>query len=174
MFKNKLKALTCAAMMTAISVIIGIFCKNFMNFGAGLFRITFENMPIILSGIVFGPVIGGIVGAVTDLVSYLLSAQIYPPNLIVTLGATLIGAVSGLVSNYIVKKDGNVKIILSGVFAHLVGSIVVKSIGLYQFYGVLVLWRIPLYAVIMTIEIFLICLLYRNANFRKLFCDFKS
>ena len=29
-----------AAMLAAVSVVIGIFCKNFLNFGNGLFRIT--------------------------------------------------------------------------------------------------------------------------------------
>ena len=74
-----LKSLTLAAMLTAMSVVIGIFCKNFLNFGGGLFRITFENLPIILSGILFGPAVGGAVGIASDLVSYLLSSQIYPP-----------------------------------------------------------------------------------------------
>ena len=85
-------------MLVAMSVLIGIFCKTFMNFGGGLFRVTFENIPIILSGIVFGPVVGGMVGIATDLVSYLLSPQTYPPNLVVTFGAFLIGFLSGFIA----------------------------------------------------------------------------
>ena len=169
---SKIKILTCAAMLTAMSVIIGIFCKNFMNFGMGLFRVTFENFPIILTGILFGPVIGGIVGGATDLISYLLSSQVYPPNLIVTLGAVTIGATSGIVSRTIVKKRGISQFIVSGALAHFVGSVIIKSIGLYQFYGILVLWRLPLYLVISTLEIALMCLLYKNNNFRKLLEDF--
>lgn len=169
---SKIKILTCAAMLTAMSVIIGIFCKNFMNFGMGLFRVTFENFPIILTGILFGPVIGGIVGGATDLISYLLSSQVYPPNLIVTLGAVTIGVLSGIVSRTVVQKRGASQFIVSGALAHFVGSVIIKSIGLYQFYGILVLWRIPLYIVIASIEIVLMCLLYRNANFRKLLDDF--
>ena len=89
---RSLRVLTQAAMLTAMSVVIGIFCKSFLNFGNGLFRITFENLPIILSGLLFGPVIGGIVGVATDLISYLLSPQLYPPNLIVTAGAFSVGS----------------------------------------------------------------------------------
>ena len=103
--KRSVHNLTLAAMLVAMSVVIGIFCKNFLNFGGGLFRVTFENMPIILSGILFGPAIGGAVGIATDLISYLLSAQIYPPNLIVTLGAFTVGFTSGFVAKYIVKKS---------------------------------------------------------------------
>ena len=93
-FKN-VQTLTVCAMLTAMSVAIGIFCKNFLDFGGGLFRITFENLPILLSGIMFGPIVGGAVGLCTDVVSYLLSGQIYPMNLIVTFGAVMVGVVSG-------------------------------------------------------------------------------
>ena len=68
-------SLTMAAMLTAMSVVIGIFCKSLLNFGGGLFRITFENLPILMAGIMFGPVVGGVVGAATDILSYLLSGQ---------------------------------------------------------------------------------------------------
>ena len=166
---KSIKALTTAAMLTAMSVIIGIICKNFLNFGGGLFRITFENLPIILTGILYGPIVGGAVGAATDLISYLLSAQIYPPNLIVTLGATMVGVVSGLVAKFIVKKQGYAQIIISGAAAHVVGSMIIKPIGLFQFYGAAVWVRIPLYLIIAPIEIVIICLLYKNSNFNFTF-----
>ena len=136
MNKN-IRALTTSAMLTAMSVIIGIICKNFLNFGGGLFRITFENLPIILTGILYGPIVGGAVGIATDLISYFLSSQMYPPNLIVTVGA------------------------------HIVGSMIIKPIGLFQFYQWSVLFRIPLYLVIAPIEILILCLLYRSSAFRR-------
>ena len=82
--RSALKRLVLGAMMSAISVVIGMFCKSFLNFGEGLWRVTFENLPIILAGVFLGPVTGGMVGVVADLVSYLLSPQTYPPNFIVT------------------------------------------------------------------------------------------
>ena len=170
MQKNKklfrsIKGMTIAAMLVAMSVVIGIFCKTYLNFGAGLFRITFENLPIIVSGILYGPIVGAIIGVASDFVSYLLSPQIYPPNLVVTAGAALIGAVSGIVSRFIIKKKGKQQIILSGALAHVAGSMIVKTIGLYQYYGFLVLWRIPLYTVIASVEILIICLLFDRASF---------
>ena len=155
-------------MLTAMSVIIGIVCKNFLNFGGGLFRITFENLPIILSGILYGPIVGGAVGAATDLISYFLSSQIYPPNLIVTLGATMVGVVAGFVAKFIVKKRGYAQIIVSSAFAHIIGSMIIKPIGLFQFYQWAVLVRIPLYLIIAPIEILILCLLYRKSAFRKI------
>ena len=162
------KKIAFAAMLVAMSVIIGIFCKNFMNFGLGLFRVTFENLPIILAAVYLGPIVGGFVGIATDLISYLLSSQIYPPNLIVTLGAMMIGVVAGLVPVLIVRKRGYIQIIVSALFAHLIGSMIIKSIGLYQFYGIAVLWRIPLYGGIASVEIFIMCMLYKNRNIRNM------
>ena len=164
------KVITTAAMMTAISVLIGIFCKNYMNFGVppGLFRVTFENLPIIMSGILYGPIIGGVVGVLTDLISYLLSSQAYPPNLIVTLGAAVSGIVAGLVAKFIIKKKGRAQIIVAGSLSHLVASMIIKSIGLYQFYGWLVLFRIPLYLCIAPIEILIICALLKRKSFARI------
>ena len=169
-----LKCLTTAAMLTAISVIIGIFCKNFLNLGNGLYRITFENLPIILTGILFGPMVGGVVGISSDLVSYLLSSQVYPPNLIVTLGAFSIGFISGFVSNHIVKKAGTLQAIASAIPAHIVGSMIIKPIGLYQFYQWAVLWRIPLYFLIAPIEILILCLLFKNPSFQRIVKSIKK
>jgi ECF transporter S component (folate family) len=168
---GSVKGMTVAAMLVAMSVVIGIFCKNFLNFGGGLFRVTFESFPIILSGMLFGPIVGGLVGTASDLVSYFLSSQAYPPNLIVTLGACLVGVISGIVSRYVVKRRGMWQIVASGAAAHIIGSMIVKPIGLYQFYGILVLWRIPLYLLIAPLEILLLCLLFRKKNFQRLLLD---
>ena len=160
--------LVTTAMLAAMSVIIGMLCKNFLNFGNGLFRITFENLPIILAGIFLGPMAGGLVGVVSDLTSYLLSPQTYPPNLIVTLGACVVGVVSGLMAKYTVRRRGYKQIILSGAAAHVLGSMIIKSLGLYQFYGAAVLVRIPLYLVISSLELSLLCLLWKQSYFRRL------
>lgn len=155
-------------MLTAMSVLIGIFCKSFLDFGGGLFRITFENLPIILAGIILGPIIGGAVGAASDLVSYLLSPQTFAPNLIVTLGAISVGVISGVVARYVIRKRGVLQISVAGALAHAVGSMIIKPIGLFTFYSWAVLWRIPLYFIIAPMEIILLCMLYKNANFRRL------
>ncbi|MBQ7225099.1 MAG: folate family ECF transporter S component [Clostridia bacterium] len=163
--KESIRKLTTTAMLIALSVIIGMFCKTFLNFGAGLFRVTFENIPILMAGIIMGPITGGVVGLSSDLLSYLLSPQTYPPNLIVTLGATMVGVVAGLVSKFLVKRRGSVQIIASGALAHIVGSMIIKPIGLFQFYQYLVFLRIPFYMVIAPIEIMLICVLLRRKSF---------
>ena len=161
-------SLTMAAMLTAMSVVIGIFCKSLLNFGGGLFRITFENLPILMAGIMFGPIVGGVVGAATDIISYFLSGQAYPLNLIVTLGATSIGVVSGFFAKYVFKKNGYARIIFPSAIAHVVGSMIIKPIGLFTFYNWAVLWRIPLYFVIAPLEIVILCIMYKNTSIKKL------
>jgi ECF transporter S component (folate family) len=158
-----------AAMLAAVSVVIGIFCKNFLNFGNGLFRITFENFPIILSGYAFGPVVGACVGAVSDIVSYMLSTQSFAVSPIVTLGAAAVGAVSGIVSRYVIKREGAFRVIASVVTAHLVGSVIIKSAGLFVYYEWLVLWRIPTYIIISSLEAWLLCYLCKSPVFAKIF-----
>ena len=165
---GSLKVMTMAAMLTAMSVVVGIFCKSFLNFGEGLYRITFENLPILLSGIMFGPIVGGVVGAATDIISYLLSPQTYPINIIVTLGAAAVGLVSGVVSRYVLRKKTGARIVFSCLAAHAVGSMIIKPIGLFAFYGWAVLWRVPMYLVIAPIEIILICAMRRNSTAKKL------
>lgn len=167
--KSALKRLTLGAMLAAMSVVIGMFCKSFLNFGGGLWRVTFENLPIILAGVFLGPVTGGMVGIVSDLTSYLLSPQIYPPNLIVTLGAFTVGLVSGLMARFMIRERGVRQIALSAAVAHIIGSMIIKPIGLFQFYQWAVLVRIPLYMVIAPLEILLLCLLWKQKSFRKLF-----
>ena len=123
---------------------------------------------IAYTGLLFGPAVGGIVGVATDLVSYFLSSQIYPPNLIVTFGAMSIGLISGFIAKFVIKKRGYAQIIVSASCAHLIGSVVIKSIGLFTFYGWAIMWRIPLYFVVAPIEIMLLCMLYKNKAFRRL------
>lgn len=162
------RALTTSALLCAMSVVIGIFCKSALNFAGGLFRITFENLPIILSGIIYGPAVGAAVGIISDLVSFLLSGQVYPLNVIVTLGAGAVGLSAGVVSKYFVKKRGTKQIIAATALSHLIGSLLIKSIGLFSYYGIAVLLRIPTYIIIGGLEILLLCVLFKKSGFRRL------
>ena len=146
MKKNKLfislKMLVVASMLTAIGVVIGIICKTFLDFG-GIFRITFENLPIIISGILMGPVVGGLVGAAVDIISALTASQ--APLPFVMVGSISVGVISGVVAKYIVKKKGTTQIIFSAAAAHLIGSMIIKPIALFTIYQWAVLFRIPIY-----------------------------
>lgn len=157
-----LKMLVISAMLTAIGVVIGIICKTFLDFG-GIFRITFENLPIIMSGVLFGPVVGGMVGAAVDIISALTAGQ--APLPFVMVGSITVGVVSGVMAKYIVRQKGTRQIALSAAAAHLIGSMIIKPIALFTIYEWAVLFRIPIYMVIAPIEIFILCLLFKNRSF---------
>jgi hypothetical protein len=89
-------------------------------------------------------------------------------NLIVTAGAMSIGVISGFFAKYVFKKIGYSRIIFSCAIAHIIGSMVIKPIGLFTFYNWAVLWRIPLYLVIAPLEITILCMMYKNASVKKL------
>ena len=81
----------------------------------------------------------------------------------------MVGVVSGLMARFVVRERGTKQIILSAAAAHIVGSMIIKPIGLFQFYQWAVLVRIPLYLLIAPLEILLLCLLWKQKSFRKLF-----
>ena len=165
---GSVKKLTFAAMLAAISVVVGIVCKTYLNFGNGLARLSFESLPIITSGIIFGPVIGGLVGFVADVISYSLSVQAFAISPLISVAASLLGVIPGVVTKYIFKKISRASIIVSGILAHLVSSLTIKMLALYSIYGAAVLIRIPIYFFIASLEIFLICAMFGNVAFARM------
>ncbi len=131
-FKNT-RALTLAAMLTAMSVVIGILCKNFLTFNI-YYRITFENLPVIFAAILFGPFMGAAVGVCADLVSCLCSSNPVV-NPIISIGALAVGLLAGLISHHISFRSENPRIALSVAAAHLVGQVIIKSIGKILWYA---------------------------------------
>ncbi len=168
---RSVRTLTTAAMLTALSIIIGSFSERFLDFG--VVRLTFENFPIILSGILYGPIVGGLVGLTSDLVSSWFAGN--NADIIIAVGAALMGVVPGIISHYVMKKEGILRIVVSAGAAHAVGSMIVKSIGLHFLTNnektliAIILGRIPVYLAIAAVEIFLLCFLFKKTSYRKLF-----
>ncbi len=158
------RAMICAALFAAMSIILG----KYLQIPVGeVIRISFENLPIIMSGIFFGPAVGVITGVVADLVGCILVG--YDINPLVMAGAASVGLVSGAVSHYLFKKTLWLNILLSVVLAHLVGSVVIKTVGLSAWYDMplyaLMLWRLGTYVCIGTAEYAVILLLLKNKGF---------
>ena len=119
--------LTLSAMLMAVSVIIGMICKNFMTFNI-YYRFTLENLPVIFAGLTFGPMTGAVVGAGADIISCLCSTN--PAlNPVITIGAVAVGFCAGIVPKYLIKKPGMRQIVLAEILAHLIGQVGIKSLG---------------------------------------------
>ncbi len=170
LFKS-LAILVSSAFLAALSIVFGKYLA-FPQGNDAILRFSFENLPIIMAGMVFGPAVGVAVGVAADLIGCLLVG--YSINPLIMLGAAAIGLVSGL-SYYVCGKINGcpyaLKIMLSVFLAHTVGSVLIKSFALARFptsvyYGmpipVLLLWRLLNYAIIGTLEGFLLWYLLKN------------
>jgi ECF transporter S component (folate family) len=150
---RNIRVLTGAALLTAVSFVLAYLAKSI--FGTGPIRITLENLPIFFGSILFGPVIGMIIAVGADLLSCLQSGM--TPNLIVAVGAALIGSLSGVLYRYVLAKQREgVRLFLTVFLSHLLGSMIVKSFGLYLYFGWAILYRIPIYIGISIIEALLL------------------
>ena len=164
-----LRLLVFSALLCAISIV----CGKYLAFNMGDFmRFSFENLPIIFAGMAFGPIVGSIVGVVSDLIGCLLVG--YAINPVITAAAGAIGLISGIYYFIPKKENKPLRILLISAtvaVAHLVGSVIIKSIGLSVFYTmplyILMLWRLLNYLIVGTVEGFLLCYLMKNKTLKK-------
>ena len=63
---GNMRVMTCAGLLVALSIVLGKFLQ-IPNPFQDIIRISFENTPLIMSGIFFGPCVGLVTGAVADL-----------------------------------------------------------------------------------------------------------
>ncbi len=162
---GNLRVLCASALLIALSVVLG----KYLAVSTPIFRFSLENLPILMAGIFFGPIIGGVVGVIADLIGCVVMS--FTVNPLITLGAALVGGISGLVPMLLTRGGKPLRapiVCLSVALSHIVGSMTVKTIGLAIFASVptdKLLWRIPLYLVIGTVECTLLVLLTRNKIF---------
>ena len=158
---------------TRVLVISGLFIAMSIALGKLLafnvtpfIRISFENLTILMAGIFFGPLVGAAVGAGADIIGCIIVG--YSINPVITLGAASIGLVSGLVFRRDPAGEPALWTLAAVGAAHVIGSMIIKSIGLRVYYGYPVewlLWRIPTYIGIGILEFYIIRLLMSNKAF---------
>ena len=165
-----LKVMVSGAFLAAISIVLG----KYLAFGVGnVLRFSFENLPIIFAGMAFGSPVGMTVGVVADLVGCVLVG--YEINPLVTVGAALIGFVSGGYYHFFGRASGKraiyFRVTLFVLLSHIVGSVLIKTLGLSIFYdmplGILMLWRLLNYAIVGTLESALLCCLMTNKAIKR-------
>ena len=156
-----------SALLVAMSVSGKIFAFNIGE----AFRISYENLPVILSGIAFGPFIGFLVGIMSDLCGCLAIG--YAVNPIITLGCGMLGAAAGAVAVLSPSRFGKVSLALADIIAHTVGSLAIKTVGIAVYYGaekgflMLLISRIINYLPIVVIEILIFFCLFSNKYIKK-------
>lgn len=158
--KFSTKIIVRLALFAAISLVLGKYLQ--IPVGDSI-RISFENLTIILAGYLYGPLCGALCGTVADIVGCILVG--YSINPVITLGAATIGFLSGVFGRHGIAKVP--KLWLSVVAAHTVGSVVIKSAGLYLYFATplpMLALRIPTYVLIGALEYALIrfCINHRG------------
>lgn len=99
------RVLVKASFLTAISIVLTRFLYYFIPLAGGLpaIRLSFGEVPIMMSGMIFGPVVGGITGLAADLIGVLINPQgAFHPGF--TLSSILWGLIPGLL--FLIFKKG--------------------------------------------------------------------
>lgn len=165
-FKN-VKVLVFASILVAISVTGKLFSFNIGEY----IRLGYENLPVVFSGIAFGPILGFAIGIASDLCGCF--AVGYSVNPIITLGMGAIGLVAGIMSTLFRYNLSFLSIIIADISAHIVGSIIITTIGLAVYYGakngiaMLFMERTVNYLIIMAFETIILSILLTNTQIKK-------
>lgn len=160
---GSIKVLVACALFVAMSIVLGKILS--IKIGDNI-RISFENLSLLMSGVFFGPVIGMLTAVVADIVGCIIAG--YAINPIITLGAALIGFTSGFFSHFFFKNHLLPNIVISVFLAHIIGSMIVKTIGLYVYYPnqrPVLYWRIPIYIITAAAESAIIFTLLKSKAF---------
>ena len=158
--------LACCAFLVALSIV----CGKFLAIPVGeILRFSFENLPILFAGLAFGPVAGVLVGVSADLLGCVLRG--YAVNPWVTAGAVLIGLIAGLGGVLLRRLPLVWRVVVTTLVAHLVGSVLVKTIGLSVYYAFplweLMLWRLLNYVLVGVAEAVLLYGLLSHPGVRR-------
>lgn len=123
-------ALTVCALLTALGVVLA---RVLTLIPAETTRISLEAVPIVLSGLLFGPIPGAVVGFAADLIGCLFSPFGYNP--IFCVPPILYGLCAGLFRPWLTRKCSPLRLAAAFLPAVVLGSILYQSFALAMIYG---------------------------------------
>ena len=162
--KNSVRTLTLLALLIAMSIVF----SRVLSISTGFVRFNLGSLPVLLAALFFGPGAGFVVGALADMIGGLLSG--YAINPLITLGAGSIGLVAGYLWQKLPELRLGLRLQISVVAAHIVGSVIINSLALRIFYGYawsILLTRIPNALVLSAVNTVLIRILMENRAVRN-------
>ena len=162
--KNSVRTLTLLALLIAMSIVF----SRVLSISTGFVRFNLGSLPVLLAAIFFGPGAGFAVGALADMIGGVLSG--YAINPLITLGAGSIGLVAGYLWQKLPEMRLGLRLQISVVAAHVVGSIIINSLALRIFYGYawsILLTRIPNALILSAVNTVLIRILMENRAVRN-------
>ncbi|MEW8973288.1 MAG: folate family ECF transporter S component [Tissierellaceae bacterium] len=134
--RMSIKTIAISGVLVALSIVLTRFLA-FMP--TSTLRLGFGEVPIMLSGFLFGPMTGGITGIAADFVGLAINAQ-GTPHLGFTISSMLWGMIPGIFTNILkkVKVDNpyssfNIIVVVSICFLSI--SLVLNTYWLSQLHG---------------------------------------
>lgn len=126
-----------AGFLVAISIVMTRFLYIMLPIGGvdGM-RISFGELPIMLSGFLLGPVVGGLTGIAADLIGVLVNPQgPYFPGF--TISSMMWGVIPGLIMMIFKnKRDYSwLKVILAVGISFIIVSLIMNTIWISRLYG---------------------------------------
>ena len=163
--KTSVRTLTMLALLVAMSIVF----SRVLSISTGFVRFNLGSLPVLLAALLFGPWAGFAVGAVADMIGGVLAG--YAINPLITLGAGAIGLAAG----FAWQKLGSLSIVLrlsvSVLLGHIVGSMVITSLALRLFYGypwATLAVRIPNALILSAVNVVLLRILLENRTLMKM------
>lgn len=167
------KTLVAVSALTAMSIVLTRILK--IEIGETI-RVSFGHLPILISGVLFGPLAGALTGLVADFVgtTFLSPYAWFPP-----LGITpvLMGLIPPLVRLVFFRsRPVTMGMLLAMLIpAYLLGPIAWSTLSLHWLYGVplmsMLYTRVPVSLTVAVLEILVTCTLCRTGAFRPLGFD---
>lgn len=100
------RALVACGLLAAISIVLTrVFSYMIPLAGLPALRIGFGDIPVIISGILFGPIAGGLTGGVSDILGFILNPMGGPYIPGFTISAVLRGLIPGVIFWLIREKN---------------------------------------------------------------------
>ena len=163
--KKNLRALILTAIFAALSIVLGKFAA--INVGETI-RISFESFPIMLTSFLFGPIYGLACGVLADTLGCVLRGYALIP--LITVASALMGVIPALMRRLLPVKNLTAKVMISGATAHVICSMLVKTVALDLVYKTgffaLLATRVPIYIVTAAVESYL-CAVILKTKFVK-------
>lgn len=159
------KRLVTLSLLCAMSIVLGKYLA--IPWG-NILRFSLESAPILFAAFVYGPISALGVALVADLLGCLLVG--YAINPLVTLGAAAIAIVAALSFRLLRMLPLAARVGLSAFFGHMIGSVLIKTLGLSVFYdidlGILMLWRLLNYVIVCIMDVGAVYLLLKSPVLR--------
>lgn len=131
MKNNKINTITMVQAGFLVSISL-IFTRFLVFMPTNTLRIGFGDLPIMLSGFLFGPIVGGITGAAADLIGIAINPM-GPPHLGLTFSSMMWGVIPALFV-MLARSRNRQPYSKLNVFVAVTVSIVIISLGLNTFW----------------------------------------